>query len=408
MIVSAYLTQSMYPLSVARKESAGHIPGKSTLYRKHVSSRTCASPEYGHEKTMASFRATFVRIFKIPKLRAACILLVFSEGVPSMMPMISSVLIAVAVLTIAPSAHAQGKYPEKQIRLVVPTAPGGSLDIMGRRVAQQLSPMLGQPVVVENVAGAGNALGTGEVARSRPDGYTLLLGASSGVIISPVVMKTPNYDGVRDLTAISLLGLQYLVMSAGPAHPARNLKELVALLKASPGKYSYATPGVGSVNHLGGELFKAVTGVNVVHIPYKGAGPALNDVMGGHVELAPMTSASVITLVRANKIKILSSFSDERLAEYPDVPTAIESGFPGLVMSTFSGLFAPTATPRSIVNLLHAAAAKIMANPAFQKEMESFGSIAPPARSPEETQRYIAEFSARLTPIIKNAGIKEE
>lgn len=318
-------------------------------------------------------------------------------------------LLAVAgVAAMSLPAHAQVRYPDKPVRLVVPSAPGGSLDITGRRMSQQLSPLLGQPVIVENVAGAGNALGTGEVAKAKPDGYTLLLGASSGVIISPVIMKTVTYDGVRDLTAVSLVGLQYLVLASGPSFPARNLKELVALLKAHPGKYSYASIGMGSVNHLAGELFKTLTGVDVVHVPYKGAGPAMNDLMGGHVELAVMTSASVISLFRVNKVKILSSFSDERLAEYPQVATAVESGFPGLVMSTFSGIFAPAATPRSIVNQLHAATAKILANPAFQKELENLGNIVPPARSPEETQRYIADFSTRITPIIKNAGIKEE
>lgn len=299
------------------------------------------------------------------------------------------------------------RYPERPIRLVVPSAPGGSLDITGRRVAQLLSPVLGQPMLVDNVAGAGNALGTGEVARSKPDGYTLLLGASSGVVISPVVMKSANYDGVRDLTAISLLGLQYLVISVGPAMPAKDFKEMIALARANPGKFSYATPGIGSVNHLGGEVVNALAKVNIVHVPYKGAAPAMNDVMGGRVEIAPMTSVSVSSLVKGGKVRLLASMSEERLAAFPDIPTAIESGFPGMVMSTFSGLFAQAATPRPIVNQLHAATTKILASTDFQKELEGLGLILPPRRSPEETQRYIADFSARVVPIIKAAGIKE-
>jgi tripartite-type tricarboxylate transporter receptor subunit TctC len=310
-------------------------------------------------------------------------------------------------MVLATPALAQ-RYPERPVRLVVPSAPGGSLDITGRRVGQLLSPLLGQPVLVDNVAGAGNALGTGEVARSKPDGYTLLLGASSGVVISPVVMKNANYDGVKDLTAISLIGLQYLVISVGPGMPANNFKDMIAMARANPGKFSYATPGVGSVNHLGGEVVNALAKTSIVHIPYKGAAPAMNDVMGGRVEIAPMTSASVTSLVKGGKVRILVSMSEERLAAFPDVPTAIESGFPGMVMSTFSGLFAQAATPRPIVNQLHGLTAKLLGNPEFQKELEGLGLILPPKRTPEETQRYIADFSARIVPIIKAAGIKED
>lgn len=314
---------------------------------------------------------------------------------------------ALAAFALSCQALAQ-RYPERPVRLVVPSAPGGSLDITGRRVAQMLSPIIGQTVLVENVAGAGNALGTGEVARSRPDGYTLLLGASSGVIISPVVMKSANYDGVRDLTAISLLGLQYLVMSVGPGMPATSFKEMIALARANPGKFSYATPGIGSVNHLGGELMNAIAKTSIVHVPYKGAGPAMNDVMAGRVEIAPMTAVSVSGLLKTGKVRVIASMSEERLAAFPDVPTTIEMGFPGMVMSTFSGLFAQAATPRPIVNQLHAATAKILASAEFQKELEGMGLIMPPRRTPEETQRYIADFSARVVPIIKAAGIKEE
>lgn len=314
--------------------------------------------------------------------------------------------LAMAMVLAAP-ALAQ-RYPDRPVRLVVPSAPGGSLDITGRRVGQLLSPLLGQPVLIDNVAGAGNALGTGEVARSKPDGYTLLLGASSGVVISPVVMKSANYDGVKDLTAISLIGLQYLVISVGPGMPANNFKDMIALARSNPGKFSYATPGVGSVNHLGGEVVNSLAKTNIVHIPYKGAAPAMNDVMGGRVEIAPMTSASVTSLVKGGKVRILVSMSEERLAAFPDVPTAIESGFPGMVMSTFSGLFAQAATPRPIVNQLHGLMAKLLANPEFQKELEGLGLILPPKRTPEETQRYIADFSARIVPIIKAAGIKED
>lgn len=315
-------------------------------------------------------------------------------------------VIAVAIAMAGP-AFAQ-RYPERPVRVVVPTLPGGSVDIMGRRVSMLLTPLLGQPFVVENVAGAGNALGTGEVARAKPDGYTLLLGATSGVVISPAVMRKSTYEGVKDFASVNLLGLQYLLIAAGPGMPAQNFKDMIKLLKERPGKFSYATPGVGSVNHLGGELIKAVSGTDMVHVPYKGAAPALNDLMAGRVELSPMTNLSVYSLYKSGKMRILATMSEARLAAFPDVPTTVESGFPEMVMSTFLGLFAPAATPRPIVNQLHAATSKILARPDFQKEFEAMGMIMPPSRTPEETQRYLMDFTARIVPIVKSAGITED
>lgn len=303
-------------------------------------------------------------------------------------------------------AAAQG-YPQRPVFLVVPTGPGGSLDITARQVAQYLSPLIGQSIVVENVAGAGNAIGTARVAKAKPDGYTLLLGASSGVVINPLIAKTPTYDGIRELTAISLLGLSYVVITTGTNTRATNLKDLVALVKASPGKYSYGTPGIGSVNHLGGEMMNVLAGINAVHVPYKSAVPAMNDLMGGLLEFAPMTSVTVAGLYRSGKIRILASMSEERLAAFPEVPTTAEAGFPKMVMSTFNGLFAPTATPRPIVNQLHAAAAKILADPQFQADLEKLGQLTPPMRTPEQTQRYVADFSEALKPVIRAANISE-
>ena len=321
---------------------------------------------------------------------------------------VKSRLVTVALFTAVVASATAQTYPTKPVRLVIPSTPSGSLDITGRKLGQYLSPLLGQPVVIDNVPGAGNAIGTGEVAHARPDGYVLLLGASSGVILSPLIVKNPTYDGIRDLTAVSLLGLQYIVVAAGPGMPANSFKEMITLFRANPGKHSYASIGVGAITHLGGEVMNSMAKTSVVHVPYKGAGPALNDVIAGRVEIAPMTSVSVWSHYKSGKLRILASMSEERLPTLPDVPTTAELGFPGMVMSTFNGLFAPSATPRAIVNQLHQATTKVLANQNFQQDLENMGLMLPPPRTPEQTQRYLVEFAERVKPIIKSADIKEE
>ena len=319
---------------------------------------------------------------------------------------LTQAIITAAFAVFASSATAQS-YPQRPITLIIPSDPGGSLDITGRLLGQYLPPLLGQTVVVENVPGAGNAVGTGRVAKAKPDGYTLLLGASSGVVINPLVVKNPTYDGIKELTAVSLLGLSYVVIAVGPSMKATTFKDMIAMAKENSGKYSYGTPGIGSVNHLGGELMNAIAGVSTVHVPYKGAAPAINDLMGGRIEFAPMTSVSVASLYQSGKVRILASMSEQRLAVFPDVPTTAEAGFPKMTMSTFNGLFAPAATPRPIINQLHAATSKVLADSRFQGALEKTGQLPPPPRSPEQTQRYVADFSELLKPVIKAANISE-
>lgn len=323
-------------------------------------------------------------------------------------PFARRALFALLLVPFGTPATAQGHFPEKPIRLVVPSGAGGSLDIGARKLAPSLSAALGQPVVVENVPGAGNLVGTGDVARARPDGYTLLMGAGSGLVISPATVVRPTYRGVEDFVPIALVGLQDLTVVAGPGMPARTLKELVDLLKANPGKYGYATTGVGSVNHLGGELFQKVTGTKIVHVPYKGAAPALNDIVAGHVPFGIMATGSVIALYRSGQIRVLASLSEDRLKSFPDVPTVAEAGFPGILMNTFIGLFAPAATPKPIVDRLYQAARGIVADPQFEKEVEALGMAATPPRTPEETQRWLLDYAARVRPIVASAGIKSQ
>jgi len=305
-------------------------------------------------------------------------------------------------------ALAQNRYPARPIRMVVPFAPGGSTDIVARLLSQRLSVLLGAPILIDNRAGAGGSIGAAEVAHAKPDGYTLLFSASSTQIINPVAMENPTYDGIKDFIPIALAGLQPVAVAAGPAMPARTFQDLLAELRANPGKYSYATPGAGTINHLSGEMFRKLAGVDVVHVPYKGAAQTLQDVMAGHVALSMVTMGSVMNLYRAGKVRILATFTESRLASAPDVPTAVEAGLPGMLMSTFNGVFAPAQTPRPIVDRLFMEANKVVGDESYKAQMAKLGFEPSTAGSPEQIQQFIVSAAARLAPIVKSLGIRIE
>lgn len=308
----------------------------------------------------------------------------------------------------AGAGRAEGKYPERPIRLVVPYAPGGATDIVARMFSQRLGALIGAPLVIDNKGGGGGSIGTAEVARAKADGYTLLLGASTTQIINPAAMEKPTYDGIKDFIPITLTGLQSVSIAAGPAMPARTFRELLAELRSHPGEYAYATAGMGSVQHLAGELLKKLAGVDIIHVPYKGAAPGMQDVMAGRVALASATMGSVLELHRAGRMRILATFTDSRLKSTPEVPTAIEGGLPGMLMTTFTGVFAPAGTPRTIVDQLAAAAAKVLNDESYRIEMERLGIEPASPASPEQIQEFIVAASARIAPIIKAIGFKME
>jgi tripartite-type tricarboxylate transporter receptor subunit TctC len=301
-------------------------------------------------------------------------------------------------------AHGQEKYPERPIRLVIPFAPGGQTDIMARRIAVKATPMLGQQVVPDNRAGAGGTVGSNEVARAKPDGYTVLLATSSTHAINPTAMEKIPYDAVRDFAPVAVLGTVPMAIVIHPSIPAKNLRELVALAKARPGQFSYGSTGVGGINHLGGELLKLQAGrLDIIHVPYKSSGLALQDLMGGHIPITISTLSSAMHQHREGRVRILAVASDTRSQAAPDIPTAIEAGVPGMVAYTFNAVLLPAHTPPAIVERWHKTAAAIMADDAFVKDLVTLG-IEPIRHSdPQHAADFIKREIARWAPVIKEA-----
>ena len=312
--------------------------------------------------------------------------------------------IAAAGLQVLP-VTAQGKFPDKPIRLVVPFAPGGDGDIMGRLWAKYAAPHLGGTIVVENKAGAGGAIGAGEVARTRGDGHTLLLGTTTTQIVNPVASPKAQYDPLKDFALIGMVSLNPTCIIVNPGVPAQSLKDLVSLVKANPGKYAYGSAGPGTITNLTGELFKLQGGrLEMQHVPYKGGGPAMQDLIAGHVPvITPILSSAVLAQHRAGKARILGVNSDKRLKAAPDIPTSIEAGVPDMRVQVFNGVFAPDDTPREAVQALREATRKVRAEAAFLQDLEKAG--AEPFSSADE-EKFLADEVARWTQVIKATGFK--
>ena len=269
-------------------------------------------------------------------------------------------------------ALAQG-YPDRAIKLVVPFAPGGATDILGRLLASQLSDKLGQSVFVENRPGAGTAVAGGQVAKSAADGYTLFLGASSTLAMNPVVRKALPYDPMRSFSMLGLVADMGLVLVANQAVKATSLQDLVAQSKAAPDRFSYCSFGPASSVHFAGEMLKTATGMRMLHVPFNGSTPSLTALMGGQVQLAVDTVVATTPLIKAGKIKPIAALGAQRLALLPEVPTVAESGFPGFDMSTWFAFLAPAGLPEPVRAKLEAALADVMAQPATQQKLESIG-----------------------------------
>jgi tripartite-type tricarboxylate transporter receptor subunit TctC len=304
-------------------------------------------------------------------------------------------------------AFAQSRFPDRPIRLVVPFAPGGDGDIMGRLWAKYAAPHLGGTIVVENKAGAGGAIGAGEVARSRADGYTLLLGTTTTQIIGPAASPNPPYDALKDFALVGMVSMNPTCIIVNPGVPANSLKELVSLVKANPGKYTYGSAGPGTITNLTGELFKLQGGrLEMEHVPYKGGGPAMQDLIAGHIPvITPILSSAVLAQHRAGRARILGVNSDRRLKTAPDIPTSVEAGVPDMRVQVFNGVFAPAGTPRELVQALREATLKARAEPAFLQDLEKAGAELFSAPSEE---KFVAEEVARWTQVIKATGFKAQ
>lgn len=303
------------------------------------------------------------------------------------------------------AAQAQAAFPERPVTLVVPFAAGGSTDVVARVIAEKMSEDLGQQVVVQNVAGAGGSLGAGNVARAEPDGYTILMGTVATHALNPLILKNKPYDAEADFAPVSLLVLVPNVLVVNPELPAKSVEELLALLKAEPDKWSYASSGNGTPLHLSGELFKSMAGVTMEHIPYKGSGPALNDLLGNQVSIMFDNLPSSSAHIKAGTLKALAVTTAERAPSFPDVPTMAEAGLPGYETYTWNALFAPKDTPKDVVDRLNAAANKAMADPGVAERMKEFSATIV-ASTPDELAAHVKAEIAKWTPVVKEANVQ--
>ena len=313
--------------------------------------------------------------------------------------------LALSAALVTPAAVAQN-YPTKAIRFVVPFAPGGGTDIIGRIVAQGLNEALGQPVVVDNRGGAGSTLGTEIVAKSPADGYTLLFGNISLAFNATLYTKL-RYDTLRDLAPISLSAVQPNILVIHPGLPAKNLKEFIELARSNPGKYNYASAGTGSGTHLAAELLKLQTKVDIVHVPYKGTGPALTDLLGGQINMMVSTFASALPHVRNGRMRALGVTSAKRSPATPDVPTLIEGGVAGYDYSTWYGLLAPGGTAKAIIEKLNATNRKFLSRDDIKQKLESQG-VDPIFNTSAEFAAYIKSETEKWGKVVKATGAKAE
>jgi tripartite-type tricarboxylate transporter receptor subunit TctC len=312
--------------------------------------------------------------------------------------------VAVVALTICTlAAHAQ-TFPTKPVRLVVPFAAGGSTDIIGRTLAQKLNEMWGQPVVVDNRAGGSTVIGTDIVAKAPADGHTLLVTPAPFTIVPSLTPKLP-YDPQRDFEPITLINTTPLVVVVHPGVPAKSVKDLIALAKAKPGALNYGSSGSGGSNHLAGELFNAMAGVKMVHVPYKGNAPALTDLVGGHVDLVFNGLTSALPLVKSGKLRALGMTSLKRAGALPDVPTLDEQGLRGFQAVAWNGLTAPARTPKEIIDRLNADVVKVIRSPELAEKLKAEGSD-PVGSSVGEYAAFLRDEIAKWRKVIDFAGIK--
>ena len=318
-----------------------------------------------------------------------------------------SLFIAWLLATVALSATAQD-YPTRPVRLIVPFPPGASTnDVLGRLIAQRLSESLGQQFVVENRPGAGGTIGTELVAKAPPDGYTLLIGTNGPIAIGPHVYPKLGYDPLKDLDPVNLFAMVPYAIVVNATSKANNLQDLVAMAKASPGQLAYASSGNGSPAHLCGELLRGQSGIDIIHVPYKGSGTALGDLVGGQVDSMFDQLTSSLPFIRAGKVRILGVTSAKRSSLLPEVQTLAEQGFAGMDASTWVGIFAQAATPREIVGRLNASIQKITRSTAFRERLASLGADALEG-SPEQFAQWFRDEVTKWGAIVRSSGAKAE
>jgi tripartite-type tricarboxylate transporter receptor subunit TctC len=317
-----------------------------------------------------------------------------------------ALFILIAMVLLAPVVMAQQAYPNKPVRIIVPYPPGGTADIIGRTIAEKLGVLWGQSVIVENRAGAGGTIGVDAVAKAAPDGYTMVLGVTGPLTIAPSINAQLAYDPLRDLVPITLVAAVPSLIAIHPSVPARDLKELIALAKSQPGKLTFASAGTGTSVHIAGELFKSMAGVDIIHVPYKGGAPALNDLLGGQVSMIIENMPQLLPQVRAGKIRALAVTSQQRSPTLADLPAVAEI-LPGYEATTWFGLLAPAKTPQEIVRKVQSDVAKIGMLPDVKERFTGLGADVI-ASTPEAFAKHLQSELVRFSKVIKDANIKAQ
>jgi tripartite-type tricarboxylate transporter receptor subunit TctC len=312
-----------------------------------------------------------------------------------------------AFLSVSHAQTSEGNYPIKPIRIIIPQSSGSATDTLIRQIAPKLTEQLGQALILENKLGAGGIIGADTVAKAAPDGYTLLIGATSWITIAPHVYSKLSYDPQKDLAPISIFAIGQNVLAVPANSPVMNVKDLVAQMKANPNGLNMASAGIGSTSHLAGEMLTSLANVSAVHVPYKGAGPSVMSLLSGEAQWVFTPMQGPIALIRSGKLRALAVGGSVRSAILPDVPTVKESGIAGYDMRNWYGLLAPAGTPKSIIDKLNAAIVKVVNSPEIKEQFYTQGSE-PTTNSPQEFSQFIRDETERMSKVVKTAGIKVE
>lgn len=315
--------------------------------------------------------------------------------------------LAIAALSVWTCGAWAQNYPTKTVRLIVPYPPGGGNDVLARIFAQKLTEAWGQQVIVDNRPGAGTTIGTALAARATPDGHTLLLSSIASHGVSPNLYRSPGYDPIKDFAPITLLAVAPMILGVNQSSPVRSVDELIKLAKSKPGMLKFATAGSGSPMHVGGEIFKDLTAIDIVNIPYSGGAPALISLISGETDMAFDTAASIMTQVRAGKIRALAIARASRLAEYPNIPTFAESGLPAYDANAWYSMHAPAGTPAAVIVKINRDLVKALALPDVAERLRQLGSDGV-GNTPEQFDAFVRAELAKYRRLIQRAGIKVE
>lgn len=316
------------------------------------------------------------------------------------------VLLLAAVASVCHAQTRAADYPSKFVRFIVPWAPGGSSDVLARTLGQKLGDALGQTFVIDNRPGAGSMVGTDVAAKATPDGYTIILSDMPHTINPSIHPKVP-YDPVKDFSPVSIIGVSPMFLFANPSLPVRNIKEFIALARSQPGKLSIASGGTGATTHLAAELLQTHSGIKLTHVPYKGAGPALTDVVAGQVPATFTSMATAAPFAKAGRLRILGVTSAKRLAAFPDVPTFAESGVPAMVFEHWWGVMAPAGTPRPVIEKLYSEVVKAVSAPDLRERFTAL-AVEPRTNTPEQFRALLESDLKRWAKVVRDAGIKAE